>query len=131
MEQILLNIYKNNFIIKSDISKYLQVLANEIDTTFTKKQTDFFIKCNKEKIDLIALEYNLRKKQKNNIFSFVFLRLSSLAESTIENQDKYVNKSKANIFKIFVVLSMAVINTIILELKGFYLKNKVKEYLDV
>jgi hypothetical protein len=131
MERILLNIYINNFIIKSDIGQYLQVLANEIDTTFTKKQIDFFIKCNDEKLDLIALEYNIRKKQKNNIFSFVFLRLSSLAESTVENKDKYVNKSKANIFKIFVVLSMAVINTIILELKGFYLKNKIKEYLDV
>mgnify|MGYP003998313919 FL=1 len=131
MEQILLNIYKNNFIIKSDISKYLKMITTEIDTTFTKKQIDFFIKCNKEKLDLIALEYNMRKRQKNNIFSFVFLRLSSLAESTVENQNKYVNKSKANIFKIFVVLSMAVINTIILELKGFYLKNKVKEYLDV
>jgi len=131
MQEYLLNIYKNNFIIKSDISKYLTVIANEIDITFNKKQIDFFIKCNDKKLDLIALEYKLRKKQRNNIFSFVYLRLSSLAETTVENQDKYVNKSKANIFKIFTFLAMAVINTIILELKGFYLKSKVKEYLDV
>jgi len=131
MEQILLSIYKNNFIAKTDINKYLQVIDTEIVIAFSKKQIDFFIKCNDEKLDLMALEYKIRKKQKNNIFSFIFLRLSSLAESTVENQDRYVNKSRINIFKIFTFLSMAVLNTIMYEIKGFTLKSKVKEYLNV
>lgn len=131
MEQILLNMYKNNFIMKIDISKYLQVIVNDIGTVFTKKQIDFFIECNDRNLDLVALEYNIRKKEKNNIFSYTLLRLSSLAESTIENQARYVNKSQVNIFKIFAFLSMAVINTIIYEIKGFTLRSEIKEYLNV
>ena len=62
MEKYLLKIYQNHFIAKTDIRKYLKVITNEIETTFTKKQIVFFIKCNKKELDLIALEYNLRKK---------------------------------------------------------------------
>ncbi len=47
MDQILLNIYKNNFIIKSDISNYLTVIANESYDDFAKAlQNEIADDCN-------------------------------------------------------------------------------------
>jgi hypothetical protein len=131
LEQNLLKIYKNNFKYTSNINIYLEVINTEINNTFSPKEINFFIKCNDENVDLIALEYLLRKKNKSNIFSFLFLRLSSLAETVPENQDKYVNKSKLNLFKVFILLSTTVIKTVLLELKRISLSNKIKEYSNV
>lgn len=128
LEAYLLKIYQTYFVNTKDIEQYLKVISLDVTNLFSEKEINFLKKCSDENIDLIALEYLLRKKQKKNIFSFVFLRLSSLAECIPQNQAKYVNKSKANIFKIFKILSMAVITTILLEVKRFILAKRLKEY---
>ena len=64
----------------------------------------------------------------SKLFSFVFLRLSSLAETVPQNQHMYVNKSRASIIKILKVLLMALFNLFLYELKRFVLSGVLKEY---
>ena len=131
MIDTLKQIYKNFFINSINIDKYIEALSKEIDNNFDKKKRDFFIECSNQNINLIALEYLLRKQEKFNIFSFVFLRLSALAESLPQNQNIYVNKSKLNRIEIFWFLTTSIITTIILELQRLTLSKKIKEYQNV
>jgi hypothetical protein len=117
-----------NFKEMSNINYYIKLINRELNNAFSQEEIDFLVKCCDKKVDLIALEYHLRKKQKNNILSFIFLRLSSLAESIPQNQNMYVNKFRVSIFTILKVLLIAIFNLIFYELKRFTLANELNEY---
>jgi len=112
----------------SNIDYYLKTISNDLINSFSQKEVNFLVSCYDKGVDLIALEFHLRKKNKNNIVSFVFFRLSSLAETVPQNQDLYVNKFKVSILKIIKLLLNSIINLIVFEFKRFSLAHEIKEY---
>ena len=132
MKQILFKIYKNNFSTKLDISKYLGEITIDINGKFSSCEISYLTKCLEKNIDLEALELELRSIKKNNILSFIFLRLSSIAESFPSTQSQYINKKSLNIFLVFIFLSTTAINFIVLKVKAKLMyKNLIKEYPNV
>ena len=112
----------------SNIDYFLKIISNDLINSFSKEEVNFLVSCYDKGVDLIALEFHLRKKNKNNIISFVFFRLSSLAETIPQNQDMFVNKFKVSILTILQVLLNSIINLIIFEFKRFVLAYEIKEY---
>jgi len=128
LENYLLNIYLMHFKEMSNIDYFLKIISNDLINSFSQEEVNFLVSCYDKGVDLIALEFHLRKKNKNNIISFVFFRLSSLAETIPQNQDMYVNKFKVSILTILQVLLNSIINLIIFEFKRFVLAYEIKEY---
>ena len=131
IQKCLSKIYNTHFMNEIDIKKYLSILYINIKKEFSKNEIDYFIKYANSKYDLIALEYSLRKKNRKNIFSFIFLRLSSLAETLPQNQHLYVNKKNVGILKIFIFLIKTLINLININIKSFFLQKIINEYQNI
>lgn len=128
MESCILKIYLMNFNEISNVDYYIKTICKELNNSFSQQEVDLLVGWCNDKVDLIALEFHLRKKHKNNILSFTFLMLSSLAESIPQNQHMYVNKFKASILTIFKVFLIAFFNLIIYELKRLFLVRQIKEH---
>lgn len=132
MTQYLKQLYTKNFIYEPSIFLLLEDLSLMIAKKFYKKEIDFFKRCIDGNVDLEALELELRSINKNNILSFVFLRLSAIAESLPLTQSQYINKKPLNIFSVFIFLSTTAINFIVLKVKAKLMyKNLIKEYPNV
>lgn len=112
----------------SNLTFYLMIISNDLIKSFSKEEINFLKSCCDKKVDLIALEFLLRKKNKNNILSFIFFRLSSLAETNPENQNMYINKSKLSFFKILKIMLNSIINLIIFKLKKIFLAKEIRAY---
>lgn len=132
MEQNLYLIYKKYFTNMFDITSYTYTIIRDIDINFSSREISYLTKCLEKNIDLEALELELRSIKKNNILSFIFLRLSSIAESFPSTQSQYINKKSLNIFLVFIFLSTTAINFIVLKVKAKLMyKNLIKEYPNV
>ena len=132
MEQNLYLICKKYFTNVFDITAYATVITRDININFSKGEKSYLTKCLEKNIDLEALELELRSIKKNNILSFIFLRLSAIAESSPTMQSQYINKKPLNIFSVFIFLSTTVINFIVLKVKAKLIyKNLIKEYPNV
>lgn len=132
MKTLLKNIYNDYFSYDEKISLLLDRLSFILQQDFSSQEIDFFKRCVDSNIDLEALELELRSIKKNNILSFIFLRLSSIAESFPSTQSQYINKKSLNIFLVFIFLSTTAINFIVLKVKAKLMyKNLIKEYPNV
>ena len=132
MKTLLKNIYNDYFSYDEKISLLLDRLSFILQQDFSSQEIDFFKRCADSNIDLEALELELRSIKKNNILSFIFLRLSAIAESSPTTQSQYINKKPLNIFSVFIFLSTTTINFIVLKVKAKLMyKNLIKEYPNV
>jgi hypothetical protein len=132
MEQNLYLICKKYFTNVFDITAYTNIIVRDININFSSGEISYLTKCLEKNIDLEALELELRSIHKNNILSFIFLRLSAIAESLAITQSQYINKKPLNIFSVFIFLSTTAINFILLKVKAKLIyKNLIKEYPNV
>lgn len=125
-------IYNKFFLPCSDIESYLETLVIVIKGEYIKEEIIFLFRCVDNNIDLETIEISLRRIKKDNIISFIFLRLSAIAESSPTTQSQYINKKPLNIFSVFIFLSTTAINFIVLKVKAKLIyKNLIKEYPNV
>lgn len=103
----------------------LENLSLIIQNEFTNQEIYFLQKCVDKNIDLEALEISLRKINKDNILSFIFLYLSAIAESSTKNQDKFVNKKSLNTLEVFILLTKISIDFVLKKMKNKILYKKL------
>ena len=109
---------------------YLEYLSNEINEQFSKDEIAWFKKCLNENLDINTIEYGMRHNKKN-IFSFILLRLSTLAVTQPNNQKIFVNYKSKNIFGILMFFLKIMIDLIGLKIKLIKYNNIIKEYPNV
>ena len=120
-----------NSFFNGDVSlSYLEYLSNEINEQFSKDEIAWFKKCLNANLDINAIEYGIRHNKKN-IFSFILLRLSTLAETQPNNQKIFVNYRSKNIFGILMFFLKIMIDLIGLKIKLIKYNNIIKEYPNV
>lgn len=129
MENFVLSTYLIFFKHEGNIDYYLKIISEDLKNNFNQKELNLFKTwCNKN-VDLVALEFHLRYRHKDNILSFIFLRLSALAETIPQNQYMFINRTSLNFFDKIRIFMFAMFNIVLYIFKWVVLHREIKEYI--